>query len=79
MQRKLTISIDDKVYKALHASIGRGHISQFLEDLARPYLFHRDLAAAYAAMAADDARERDAKAWVESGVGDGLGDSDSAW
>ena len=33
MTRKLTISIDDRVYDGLHAVLGRGHIGKFLEDL----------------------------------------------
>ncbi len=36
MTRKLTISIDDRVYDGLHAIIGKGNIGKFLEDLARP-------------------------------------------
>ena len=38
MTKKLTISIDDRVYDGLHAVIGRGHIGKFLEDLARPFV-----------------------------------------
>ncbi len=38
MQKKLTITIDEEVYKGLHAVIGRGRISRFLEDLARPHV-----------------------------------------
>jgi len=47
MTRKLTISIDDRVYDGLHAVIGRGHIGKFLEDLARPFVVTDGLAAAY--------------------------------
>jgi hypothetical protein len=57
MQRKLTISIDARVYDALHAVIGRGRISRFLENLARPYVSGIDLAEAYREMAADRGRE----------------------
>lgn len=66
MQKKLTITVDSKVYEGLHAIIGRGNISQFLERIARPYLFSEDLAASYRAMAADTEREADAAAWVEA-------------
>lgn len=72
MQHKLTISIDEKVYKGLHRVIGRGNISRFFENLARPYLFPADLEAEYRLMAADKAREKEAREWTESFVDDGL-------
>ena len=70
MQKKLTITVDAEVYDGLHTVIGRRRISRFLSDLARPHVVGRDLAAGYAAMAADEAREKDAKAWTEGLVGD---------
>jgi len=70
MQKKLTITIDAEVYDGLRAVIGRRRISRFLSDLARPHVIGQDLAAGYAAMAADEAREREAEAWVEGLVGD---------
>ncbi len=64
MQRKMTITIDEAVYAGLHRVIGRGHISQFLEGLARPYvLTENTLDAGYRAMAADKTREADAAQW----------------
>ena len=72
MTRKLTISIDDRVYDGLHAVIGRGHIGRFLEDLARPFVVPENLSAAYAEMKADTAREAEADEWSEALVGDGL-------
>ncbi len=53
MTKKLTISIDDRVYDGLHAIVGRGNIGKFLEDLARPFVVTESLSAAYAAMATD--------------------------
>jgi len=70
MQKKLTITIDAEVYNGLRAVIGRRRISRFLSDLARPHVIGQDLAAGYAAMAADEAREREAEAWVEGLIGD---------
>jgi hypothetical protein len=72
MTRKLTISIDDRVYDGLHAVIGRGNIGKFLEDLARPFVVPESLAAAYAEMTADQARDAEAEEWCESLAGDGL-------
>ncbi len=76
MTRKLTISIDDRVYDGLHAVVGRGNIGKFLEDLARPFVVTESLAAAYAEMTADQARDADADEWCESLAGDGL---NAAW
>jgi hypothetical protein len=70
MQKKLTITVDADVYDGLHSVIGRRRISRFLNDLARPHVTLQDLAAGYAAMAADEAHEQEAEAWVEALIGD---------
>lgn len=72
MTRKLTISIDDRVYDGLHAIVGRGNIGQFLEDLARPFVVTDALAAAYIEMTADEAREAEADEWCEALAADSL-------
>ena len=82
MRRKLTITVDEEVYEGLRRVIGPRHISRFLETLARPHVVFADVDAAYAAMAADEAREKDALEWAEATVGDGAGsedDGDEAW
>jgi hypothetical protein len=70
MPKKLTITVDAEVYAGLHNVIGRRRISRFLNDLARPYVVGQDLAAGYAAMAADEARETEAENWSEGMLGD---------
>jgi predicted CopG family antitoxin len=70
MHRKLTISIDEEVYQGLHRVIGRGRISSFLQELARPHVVKDDLDEAYAEMAADRQREEEALEWSEALVGD---------
>jgi hypothetical protein len=70
MQKKLTITIDEQVYKGLHAVIGRGRISRFIEDLVRPHVIHQELEAAYKEMAQDEEREAEALKWAEATVGD---------
>jgi predicted CopG family antitoxin len=65
MQKKLTITVDEDVYEGLHKVIGRRKISQFIEDLVRPHVIGSELEAGYAAMAADEARERDAEEWAD--------------
>jgi hypothetical protein len=70
MQKKLTITVDAEVYDGLHSVVGRRRISRFLNDLARPHVLGQDVRAGYAAMAADEAREREAGAWAEGLIGD---------
>ena len=70
MQKKLTITVDERVYDGLHAVIGRRRISRFIESLVRPYVVGKDLEAAYRQMAQAEAREAEALAWAEATVGD---------
>jgi hypothetical protein len=76
MQKKMTITIDEAVYAGLHKVVGRGNISRFLEDLARPHVVREDsLAAGYQAMAADQEREAHAEAWSNALLGDVANDA----
>jgi hypothetical protein len=70
MPKKRTITAEAAVYDDLHAKIDRRRISRFLNGLARPHVIMADLAAGYAAMAADEAREHEAEAWVEALISD---------
>jgi len=64
MAKKLTILIDDAVYEGLHRVVGRGSISKFIEDLARPHVAQRDLTKQYREAASDAQREGEAAAWA---------------
>lgn len=70
MLKKLTITVEAEVYDGLHRVIGRRRISRFLNDLARPHVTGLDLAAGYAAMAADEEREAEAEDWADALIGD---------
>jgi predicted CopG family antitoxin len=70
MQKKLTITLDEQVYKGLHTVVGRRRISHFIEDLVRPHVLEQDLEAAYEQMAQDAEREAEALLWAEAAVGD---------
>jgi len=70
MQRKLTMTLDDRAYKGLHTVVGRGRISRFIESLIRPHVVGKDLELAYRQMAQDEAREAEALAWEEGALGD---------
>lgn len=41
VQRRLTISLEEKVYMGLHSKYGR-KLSQFIESLVRPYVTHNE-------------------------------------
>jgi hypothetical protein len=70
MQKKLTITVDERVYDGLHAVIGRRRISRFIESLVRPYVVGKDLDLAYRQMAQEEGREAEALEWAEATVGD---------
>jgi hypothetical protein len=69
MQQKMTITIDREVYDAFYRVVGKGNISKFLENLARPHVMQEDLTSAYQAMAADTEREREALEWSNGLIG----------
>lgn len=70
MQKKLTITIDEKIYDGLHATIGRGRISQFIESIVRPHVVNVNLEDAYREMALDAERENEALEFAEATIGD---------
>jgi predicted CopG family antitoxin len=65
MQKKLTITVDEDVYEALHRVIGPRKISKFIEKLVRPHVVVPNLESAYAEMARDEERENEALEWAE--------------
>ena len=70
MQKKLTITIAEEVYKGLHNAIGKRRISRCIEELVRPHVSPQSLEDAYAEMARDEDREAEALEWAEATIGD---------
>lgn len=70
MQKKLTITVDENVYRGLHRVVGRRRISRFIESLVRPHVVQEELANAYREMAEEESRENEALEWAESTMGD---------
>jgi hypothetical protein len=69
--KKLTILVEPDVYRRLQRQVGRGNIGRFLIEAARPALMAEEsLRSAYAEMAADRRREREAREWSESLMSD---------
>jgi len=65
MQKKLTITIDEEVYDGLRKTIGPRKISRFVQEIVRPHVVRPNLEAAYAEMAKDKKREKEAAEWAE--------------
>jgi predicted CopG family antitoxin len=65
MQKKLTITIDEEVYKGLRKTIGPRKISRFIQEIVRPHVVRPNLEAGYAEMAKDKRREQEAREWAE--------------
>jgi hypothetical protein len=70
MQKKLTITLEERVYDGLHKVVGRRRISRFIESLVRPYVVGKDLEIGYQQMARDEAHEAEALEWAEATIGD---------
>ena len=70
MHKKLTITLDEEVYNGLHRNLGPRNISQFIENLVRPYVESTDLEDAYRQMSGDVERESEALEWIEGTIGD---------
>ena len=70
MKKKLTITVDERVYEGLYAVVGRRRISRFIQNLVRPHVLFPDLEAAYREMAEDEERETEALEWAEATIGD---------
>ena len=66
MQKKLTITLDEAVYRGLHKNIGPRKISKFVEELVRPHVVRPDLELAYFQMSKDRKRESEALEWAET-------------
>ncbi len=76
MQKKLTITISEELYKGLYAKIGPRNISRFLEDVARPHILDQELDMAYTELAGLTDREQEALDWSEATLA-GLDDATS--
>ena len=70
MQKKLTITLDERVYEGLHNVVGRRRFSRFVKSLVRPHVIGKDLETAHRQMAQEEAREAEALEWAEATLGD---------
>jgi predicted CopG family antitoxin len=63
MHKRMTITLEESVYEGLYRTVGKRRMSQFIEDLVRPYVLDTALDDAYRAMASDTEREAEALEW----------------
>jgi predicted CopG family antitoxin len=70
MRKKLTITIDERIYNGLYRVAGRRRISGLIESLVRSHLDQGHLDTAYRQMAQEEAREAEALEWADAVLGD---------
>jgi predicted CopG family antitoxin len=71
MQKRMTITMDEDVYEGLLRVVGRGKVSQFLQELARPHVLQNaKLDEGYRAMAQDADYEAEAGEWIAGLIAD---------
>jgi len=70
LQKKLTITVDERVYDGLYKVVGHRRISRFIEDLVKPYIVSEDLNNSYKCMAEDEVHEAEALEWSEAAIVD---------
>ena len=66
MRKKLTITIDERIYDGLYRVAGRRRISRLIESLVRSHLGEGNLDVAYRQMAREEAREAEALEWADA-------------
>ena len=70
MHKKMTISLDETVYDGLYRTVGRRHMSQYIEGLLRPHVLDTALDDGYKAISSDQERETEAQAWCNALLAD---------
>ena len=79
MQKKLTITLEQDIYNALHAVVGRGRISQFIATLVRPHVCQLELEASYQRLAEEEKKTKESQEWVDGTSSDFGSLLDEAW
>ena len=76
MPRKITLTIDEKLYKDLHLLIGKRGISFFVEQSTKEKIkklkLSDPLEKGFKMMGRDREREKEASEWSEAGINEGL-------
>jgi len=67
-KQKVTIALDEQIYQGLVEKVGKRKIGAYLSQIARPHVIISDLDQVYAAMAADESREREVQDWQDAPI-----------
>ncbi len=65
MRKKLTITLEESLWRKLQSIAGKRGTSRLIESVLRPYLLANHLDIGYAEMARDQVYEAAAMEWVE--------------
>ena len=76
MQRKITLSIDEKIYRKLHFLIAERKMSKFIEESVKEKIerskLEEPIEKGFEMMGSDRVREKEALEWSEIGVSEEL-------
>ena len=76
MQRKITLTINEGLYRDLHLLIGKRGISSFVEQSVKKRVKELKLGdpleEGYKMMGLDEKREKEALEWTEAGIDENL-------
>jgi metal-responsive CopG/Arc/MetJ family transcriptional regulator len=70
VHHRMTITLEETVYRNLLRMVAPRRRSQFIEDAIRPLVSDDELEADYAALAADEKNNAEALEWMEGLIGD---------
>ena len=72
MRKKLTLSIDEQIYKDLHLLLPNRKISEFVENRMKKMKKEDPVEEGFKMMAKDTKREDEALEWCDVGIGEDL-------
>jgi len=63
---KLTILVEEDVYRGLYSRVGKGKISRYINDKIKPFVVEDNLLeAGYKALAKDLSQQKESNEWLE--------------
>ena len=69
MQRRVTIHLDEDLYRSIDVRAGSTGVGRYIEELVERQLMHEaELEDQYREAAADEAAEREAQEWLSAPV-----------
>jgi len=75
-KKKVTLMLDADVYEAIKRKVGARKMGEYISQVTRPQVVESDLAAGYAAMAADVQYSKEANEWIDGTLEPIAGEND---